>query len=322
MTIEPIFFLADSSNIANDDGGVDIDFSFFTTDEASRIPSSSLDTESSTTKKKRNSSKSKVLTVDGEVINNKMVNPVPGANVAETNYAQSYSESTNLTRGVILQADELANEIKSDIDDVRASKTLKNKYTYLTNLTATAGSLLSTKIQAIKEMNSITTQIHNLELNRLKMLKADEKNENDDMRMMDIYSAFVNAPIGSYNPMGNPNIQDLTIGINNPAGSVSGVEMTAMNQNAKPLTAEQNRMRMESNPNIQTVVRYDQTTGQRMFDVIDKTTGVSVPNYPRPDEFLLEDTTIDVHTGIARNRNINTVWPLMINGSNTFITEY
>lgn len=322
MTIEPIFFLADSSNIANDDGGVDIDFSFFTTDEASRIPSSSLDTELSTTKKKRNSSKSKVLTVDGEVINNKMVNPVPGANVAETNYAQSYSESTNLTRGVILQADELANEIKSDIDDVRASKTLKNKYTYLTNLTATAGSLLSTKIQAIKEMNSITTQIHNLELNRLKMLKADEKNENDDMRMMDIYSAFVNAPIGSYNPMGNPNIQDITIGINNPAGSVSGVEMTAMNQNTKPLTAEQNRMRMESNPNIQTVVRYDQTTGQRMFDVIDKTTGVSVPNYPRPDEFLLEDTTIDVHTGIARNRNINTVWPLMINGSNTFITEY
>ena len=92
--------------------------------------------------------------------------------------------------------------------------------------------------------------------------------------------------------------------------------------NNSPLTPEQNRMRMESNPNIQVVVRYDQATGQRYFDVVDKVTGTSVPNYPRPDNFLLEDTTIDIHTGIARNRNINTVWPLVIEGQNTPITEY
>jgi hypothetical protein len=80
---------------------------------------------------------------------------------------------------------------------------------------------------------------------------------------------------------------------------------------------------MESNPNIQVVVRYDQTTGQRFFDVMDKNTGMSVPNYPRPDNFLLEDTTIDVHSGIARNRNINAVWPLVISGSNSMnINEY
>lgn len=313
--IEPMTFLANSPVVANDDGKVQVNFDFFTSDNA-KISVEPSEPKELTTKKKR-SSKTKIVDV-----NEGMVNPVPGANVAETDYARSYNESINLTRGVILQADELANEIKGDIDSVRASKTLKSKYTYLTNLTSTASSLLGTKIQAIKEMNSVTTQIHNLELNRLKMLKADEKNENDDMRMMDIYSAFVNAPLGTYNPMGNPNIQDLTLGINNPNGSVSGVEMIAANNdNNQPLTAEQNRMRMESNPNIQTVVRYDQTTGQRMFDVIDKTTGASVPNYPRPDNFLLEDTTIDVHTGIARNRNINTVWPLLVNGNN-YINEY
>ena len=49
---------------------------------------------------------------------------------------------------------------------------------------------------------------------------------------------------------------------------------------------------------------------------------MSVPNYPRPDNFLLEDTTIDVHSGIARNRNVNTVWPLVVSGSNAFVTEY
>ena len=91
---------------------------------------------------------------------------------------------------------------------------------------------------------------------------------------------------------------------------------------AGTLTPEQNRMRMESNPNIQTVVRYDQSTGQRSFDVIDTSTGMSVPNYPRPDNFLLEDTTIDIHSGIARNRNVNNVWPLILVGSNNFVTEY
>ena len=181
--------------------------------------------------------------------------------------------------------------------------------------------MITTKIAAIKELNSTITQAHNLELNRMKTLKLNEAETNDDMRMMDIYSAFVNTPVGSYTPS-TPNIQDLTLGVNNPNGAVSAIEM-AVPVTAKNLTPEQNRMRMESNANIQVVVRYDQATGQRGFDVIDKTTGVSVPNYPRPDNFLLEDTTIDVHTGIARNRNINAVWPLVVSGSNSMnITEY
>lgn len=313
---ENISFFADMETTANKNGEVSIDFGFFV-DKDVKIPGA---VEEPSTKKKRSSNK--VTTINGEVdAHGQLVNPIPGATVAEANYASSYNETNNLIRGTIVQADQLAAEIKADIDAVRSSKTLKSKYTYLTNLTGTAGSLLSTKIAAIKELNSTITQAHNLELNRMKMIKATEKEENDDMRMMDIYSAFVNAPMGSYNPMGNPNIQELTLGINNPSGNVSGVEMVVPRQ-AQALTAEQNRMRMESNPNIQTVVRYNQTTGQRMFDVVDKMTGMSVPNYPRPDNFLLDDTTIDVHTGIARNRNINTVWPLMIEGSNQFISEY
>ena len=300
--------------IANSDSEIGVNFSFFTSDDAK------INSTDDPVNKKKKASKPKV-TVNGELITDtQLANPIPGAKVAEVDYASSYAETNNLIRGAIMQADELSSEIKQDIDSVRASKTLKNKYTYLTNLTASAGSLLSTKIAAIKELNSTITQAHNLELNRMKAMKLDEKAENDDMRMMDIYSAFVNTPIGAYTPPA-PNIQDLTLGINNPTGNVSGVEMV-VNSQQNPLTPEQNRMRMESNPNIQTVVRYDQTTGQRAFDVIDKMTGTSIPNYPRPDNFLLEDTTIDVHTGIARNRNVNAVWPLVVNGSNTFINEY
>lgn len=322
MLIHPLFggiIVDDSiSTVANSDGGIGVDFSFFTTDDA-KIQGESVETSG----KKKKNTKPKVV-VNGEVMPDaQLANPIPGANVAEVDYAKSYNETNALIRGAILQADELSAEIKSDIDTVRASKTLKNKYTYITNLTASAGSLLSTKIAAIKELNSTITQGHNLELNRLKTIKANEKEDNDDMRMMDIYSAFVNTPIGTYNPIGSPNIQELTLGVNNPSGNVSGVEMVNPNYAAgQPLTPEQNRMRMESNHNIQTVVKYDQSTGQRMFDVIDKNTGMSIPNYPRPDNFLLDDTTIDVHTGIARNRNINTVWPLVVVGSNSFITEY
>lgn len=306
----------DGSVIANAGKEVSINFSYFTTD-AAKLPASDVDTENTTKKKK--AAKPKV--VNGEVVADApLANPIPGATIAETDYARSYNETNNLIRGAILQVDELACEIKADLDAVRSSKTLKGKYTYITNLTASASSLLSTKIGAIKELNSTITQAHNLELNRFKTMKLDKEAENDDMKMMDIYSAFINTPVGTYAPPA-PNIQDLALGVNNPSGNVSGVEMVVPTQ-PQTLTPEQNRMRMESNPNIVTVVRYDQSTGQRAFDVIDKASGMSIPNYPRPDNFLLEDTTIDVHAGIARNRNVNTVWPLVVSGSNTFINEY
>lgn len=309
----------ENSNIdANMADGVGVDFSFFTGDEAKKIDAGADGTTSKTKKKKP------TVAVNGEILPDRgLVNPIPGATVAEMNYSGSYNETNNLIRSTIAQADELNNDIKQDIDSVRSSKTIKNRYTYITNLTASAGALLNTKVSAIKELNSTITQAHNLELSRLKALKLNESEANDDMKMMDIYSAFVNTPIGTYsNPMQMPSIQDITVGVNGMNSNINGIEMVSGVQNG-PLSPEQQRMRMESNPNIQTVVRYDQSTGQRCFDVIDKTNGMSIPNFPRPDSFLLEDTTIDVNSGIARNRNINSVWPLMLDGSNSMpINEY
>lgn len=322
--IQPFIFddEVDSKNNSDMAGSIGVDFGFFTKDEARKI-NSGVAVDDGTTKKK--SSKPKVA-VNGEILPERDVPGVTpaGGGVLEVDYARSYNETNNLIRGAIMQADELSSEVKQDIDAVRASKTLKNKYTYITNLTASASSLLTTKISAIKELNSTITQAHNLELNRMKALKLDKADENDDMRMMDLYTSFVNTPVGVYNPNSTPTIQDITLGVNGVNPAVGAVEMNAgMPINGgQPLTPEQNRMRMEANPNIQVVVRYDQATGQRCFDVIDKSNGMSVPNYPRPDGFLLEDTTIDVHAGIARNRNINAVWPLLIEGSAMPINEY
>lgn len=298
------------NNVAADDNDIGVNFSFFTSDDAASIA-----TIDNTPTEKKKKSKAKTVEVVPSIHE---ANAKPG--VIDVDYSSTYGETTGLLRGAIIQADQMASEIQDDLDAVRSSKTLKGKYTYITNLTSAKASILSTKIAAIREMNSSITQSHNLELNRMKALKLDQKNENDDMRIMDIYSAFVNQPVGVYTPP-TANIQDLTLGVNNPNGAVSGVEMISPSQTGA-LTPEQNRMRMESNPNIQTVVRYDQSTGQRSFDVIDTSTGMSVPNYPRPDNFLLEDTTIDIHSGIARNRNVNSVWPLILVGSNNFVTEY
>ena len=277
--------------------------------------------EEEKTKRKRNTKKNADDTT--VLLSADTIAPIPGANVAEVDYARSYSETNSLIRGAILQADDLSNAIKNDLDTIRSSKTLKNKYTYITNLTASASSMLTTKIAAIRELDNNISQAHKLELDRMKTLKTNESDTNDDMKMMDIYSAFVNTPIGTYTPAA-PSIQDITLGVNATDPNVKGVEMISAQNGNQSLTAEQNRMRLENNPNIDVVVRYEQSTGQRCFDVIDKTTGASVPNYPRPDAFLLEDTTIDVHSGIARNRNINTVWPLVIDGgnNNNVLNEY
>lgn len=302
----------DGITVASDDD-IGVNFDYFKTEDAT------LPVE--TGKKKKSSSKVKVA-INGEIVTDSQIAANNnGDAVTNMDYSKSYAETNNLIRGAIIQVDELSTDIKRDLAEVRSSKTLKGRYTYITNLTASAGSLLSTKMAAIKELNASITQAHNLELNRYKALKLDKKEENDDMRMMDIYSAFVNTPVGTYAPPAT-SIQDLTLGVNNATSGVSGVEMVAQGIGGQQLTAEQNRMRMESNPNIQTVVRYDISTGQRAFDVVDTATGMSVPNYPRPDAFLLEDTTIDVHARIARNRNVNTVWPLLVTGDTTYVNEY
>lgn len=292
------------------DDSVKLDFSFFTSDNVADVKISDTDD----TKKKSRKSRVQQVEPGGPDVTVQGNN-----NYAEVDYGRTYAETANMLRGAIMQADQMSSEIKQDIDSVRSSKTLKNKYTYITDLTSSAGSLLSTKIQAIRELNSSITQTHNLELNRAKALKLDQNTQNDEMRMMDIYSAFINTPVGTYTPQA-PSLTELNLGANSSNPTVNAIEMNANipNENLSP---EQIRMRMESNPNIQVVVRYNQSTGQRFFDVLDRNTGESVPNYPRPDSFLLEDTTIDLNSGIARNRNINSVWPLVLDGNNK-INEY
>lgn len=240
-------------------------------------------------------------------------------------YASSYNETTAMLRQAIMQTDVLVSEIKEDIDKIRGSSTMKSKYTYITNLASTEAGLIGTKVQAISRINDAISKAHELELKRAKDLKDMQRDQqSDDARMMDMYNAFVNSPVGMYqNALNMPTIPDMLLGTNGANPTVQGISMAPQGGvvQQEALTPEQMRMRMESNPNIEEVVMYEPSTGRRWFDVINNATMTSVPNYPRSDEFLLADCTIDVRSGTARNRNIDKVWRL-INVEGGTINEY
>lgn len=235
-------------------------------------------------------------------------------------YKETYNETNGLLRSSIGQIDQLQSELKGELDSIRASKTLKKKYDYISMLGSTAASLINTKVSVIKEMNKVITDSHNLDLKRMKDLKVAENQVDDDKRIMDMYQAFVSTPVGNGAALG-PNMTDITLmtGINNMVRADLGSDTyTTYSQNISP---SQNMMRLEQNPDIKTVVVYDASTGRRWFDVMNIKTGESVPNVNKPDAMFLEDTTLDVRNGVARNTNLDLTYPLIVlNNSN--MTEY
>ena len=112
-----------------------------------------------------------------------------------TPYHESYTETNNMLKSVIMQSDIMTNEISKDLSDIRSSKTLKKKYDYISMLASTSSTLLGTKVTAIRELNKSITDSHNLDLKRAKELKLVNE-QDDDNRIMDMYNAFISTPMG------------------------------------------------------------------------------------------------------------------------------
>lgn len=244
-----------------------------------------------------------------------------GLPLCQTNdpYEDTYEETNDMLRLSIAQLDILAGDVKGEIDNIRDSKTLKGKYKYISDLCATASSLVSSKISAIKEINSVKTKCHELEIRRIKDIKSAASNQQDDDKYIaDLYNAYINTPIGAGQ---HPALQYTSSNVaGNMSALIGGVNASPTNEEQNfnnfmnNLTPEQNRMILGDNPNIETVIVYDPNTGDKMFDVVDTSTGTPVPNYPRPDRGLLDDTSIDFATGIASNTNIGQSWKVVVLG--------
>ena len=224
-------------------------------------------------------------------------------------YVDTYAETNNMLRTSIGQIDLINTDVMGEVKSLIGNKTLKRKYDYLSTLTATSSNLISTKIAAIRELNKTTTDCHNLEMKRAKeIMGAAVNNVDDDKHILDMYNSFISAPVASDNNIQfAPTMQNA---MNYPAMAV-GNQDAAFNNYMNNISPVQNMMLHENNPNVKTVVKYDPNTGARAFDVIDMTTGQSMPNMPKPSEMFLEDTIIDLSNNIAKNTNLNTSYPLI-----------
>lgn len=235
--------------------------------------------------------------------------------IMETNepFDNKYQETNNILRSAIIQLDAGMSEIQSDIELIRSSKTLKNKYQYLSLLQGSMGTMIGNKIAAARELNNTITKCNDFEMKRFKEVKASaDANQDDDQRIMEMYKAFVSTPV-SANPL--PNINQISTNITQQAGAMAIGNTDAQFDNyVKTMTPAQNMMYLGENPNVQQVVVYNQETGARYFDVIDMTTGQSVPNAEKHDAMFLEDVTIDLKNKVARNINIGETYPLVIVG--------
>lgn len=238
-------------------------------------------------------------------------------------YANAYADTNQQLDESIAQLNVLGRELFNDLQVIKSSKTLKNKYGYINDMTATATSIITAKISAIKEKNKSINDANHLELARVKELKSTANAEDDNTRIANMYDAFINTPIGAGRSVLGPSMQDMVL--QNPTSdllhmSIGGNDQSMWEQNLDPA---QNRMILEARGTIETVVIYDESSGNRWFEVLDKTTRQPVPNVEKPDSTYIYDLDINVRGGFAKDSNTNTVYPLVvINNGDTSINNY
>lgn len=275
---------------------------------------------SSKSTKKRSSKKKDVEVVESIPI------PQTSMSYIQENipYQVAYNETNQQLDHAIHQLNALGADMMADINMVRSSKTMKNKYNIVNDLTENAVSIINAKIAAIKEKNKTINDVNNLEIRRIKELKLSASNEDDNTRIANMYHAFVNYPMSQGPSVLGPNVQDVMFN-NGPVADMTrysmGMDDTAEWQNS--LNPAEQRMVLEAQGKIETVVVYDESSGNRYYSVVDKNTRQPVPNVETPDDSTIYNLDINVNGMYAKDVNRNVTYPLVvINGSNSTISKY
>ena len=274
-----------------------------------------------TTPVQRKRSKKKEETAVGEVV---IPTPQTSMSYIQENipYQIAYNETNQQLDESIQQLNMLGAEVMGDLQMIRGSKTLKNKYGFLNDMTGNAVAIINAKIAAIREKNKTINDVNNLEIRRIKELKIQSSEEDDNTHIANLYNAFVNTPIGMGPGILGPSVQDTMLigGGQDLARAAIGGDQAAWEQTLDPA---QSRMLLEAKGSIETVVVYDESTGNRWYDVVDKNTRQPVPGVEKPDASYIYELDINVRGGFAKDSNRNVVYPLVvINNGNTSISEY
>lgn len=235
----------------------------------------------------------------------------------------SYSETNQLLHETLGQIDAINSELVQEFNMVRNSRTMKNKYNTLNALSENIGSLISNRINAIKEINNCITKANDLDYKRYKDVQAMQSNMNDDKYIADVYQALIQNPQNQA-PAFTANIDPSMMG----SGIIRANLPTNIDMNngqmldagylnyISNLTPEQNLMRYENDPNVKQVLVYDAATNNKFFQIMNMQTGEVIPNVPTYDENIAADTTVDTVHNIAKNLNLRESFPLVVINNN------
>lgn len=275
------------------------------------------------TKKKRTRKKKET---SGETTVVSTVKEEPVSQVESIIYEDTYEHTTNLLKGTVAQIDQLAVEMKQELDKLRSTNTMKGKYTYIPAVAGVISGLMGQKIMAVREMNNSIKAVNEAEYRRFKDQRASMQGD-DNKAIFDMYNAFISTPRGALPGIPDyhqPSTLDLTSGINMVRIDAATPETRDMGFQGflGNLTPEQNMMINEGNPNIEEVIVYDQGTGKKYFEWRNLATGQTIPNMPASDPMFLEDYVIDPKTRIAKNSNLHTSMKVIYENEGGFIHGY
>lgn len=257
----------------------------------------------------------------------------------EAQFEKGYQDTTKMLYGTIMQADSMYADLGCQLQNYKDNRSYggRNRMMQMSEFMNTQVSLINTKITAVRELNSIRNKINDLKLKKMQMDK-ETLDDNSDKAVMDAYYALINASNYGLPPMQSPlspasintgvamngtRINTMPLGQQtqiipanpDPMPPVTTSADASFNNYKENLTPIQRKMILDNDPNIKTVVVYDQSSGNKYFDIVNVQTGQSVPGVQRPADFLLDNMRIDARNGIAVNSNINQSFPLVITGS-------
>ena len=239
--------------------------------------------------------------------------------------AYTYAETTMMLRDTLAQIDSVNRELVQEFNSIKNNRTLKNKHNVMIGLSENIGSFIGNRISAIREINSSISKSNDLDYKKYKDIQAANSQMNDDKYIADMYKAFLNNPQMQPTMLENnmPPIDQSIVGSGIVRASITEnnfangnfTDVGYMNYIANQ-TPEQNLMHYEGNPDVKQVVVYDASTGYKTFQMMNMKTGEAMPNLPTYDQMFMEDTTLDLDQGIARNLNLNETFPLIVLNDN------
>lgn len=274
-------------------------------------------------RKKNNTTASKTEVNNTPIV--KADTPLSGE-VEQSSTIYTYQETNNLLHETLGQIDAINLELVQEFNNVKQSRTMKNKYMVLNNLSENIGSLLSNRIATIKEINNCISKSNDMDYKKYKDIQAAQSAVNDDKYIADVYQALIANPAAQAPQLQMPKVQDPSIINSGIVRAYVNSDMNGLN-NGSPVDAgyynyianlspEQNLMRYENDPNIKQVVVYDATSGAKFFQYMNMATGEALNNMPVYDDMIMQDTTLDLHNKIAKNININESFPIVVINDN------